>query len=109
MWAALAAFEDKEALEERVRFNNQEVDFIQESLSDIPGLVIFHSHANYILFDASGCSKEGKDMVRYAEERGLIFRPDSEKYDSDGWFRITIGTEEENRMAVQVVREFLTK
>ncbi len=109
MWAALAAFEDKKALEERVKFNNREVDFIQESLSDIPGLVIFHSHANYILFDAGKTGKKGKDMVKFAEDHGLIFRPDASKYDSEGWFRITIGTEEENRMAIKVVREFLTK
>ena len=109
MWAALAAFEDKKALEERVRFNSRELDFIEESLSDIPGLVIFHSHANYILFDTGGTGKKGKDMVKYAEEKGLIFRPDAPKYDSEGWFRITIGSEEENRMAVKVVRDFLTK
>ncbi len=108
MWAALAAFEDREALDMRVRFNNSEVDFIQESLSDIPGLVIFKSHANYILFDAGGTGKLGKDMVKYAEEHGLIFRPEGAKHDSDGWFRITIGTKEENRMAVKVVRDFLT-
>ena len=109
MWAALAALEDTEALAYRVKFNNAEVDFIQESLSDIPGLVIFHSKANYILFDCGGTGKTGKDMVAYAEQRGLIFRPESEKYGSDGWFRITIGTKEENRMAIDVVREFLTK
>ncbi len=109
MWAALAAFEDSEALAERVRFNNEQVDFIEESLSDIPGLVIFHSHANYIFFDAGGTGKKGKDMVNFAQERGLIFRPESGKYGSDGWFRITIGTAEENRMAVAVVREFLTQ
>jgi len=108
MWAALAALEDTEALEYRVKFNNSEVDFIQESLSDIPGLVIFRSQANYILFDAGGTGKKGKDMVAYAEQKGLIFRPDSDKYGSDGWFRITIGSKEENRMAVDIVREFLT-
>jgi histidinol-phosphate/aromatic aminotransferase/cobyric acid decarboxylase-like protein len=47
--------------------------------------------------------------VAYAEGKGLIFRPESEKYGRDGWFRITIGTKEENRMAVEAVREFLTK
>jgi len=108
MWAAFAALEDTEALEERVHFNNGELDFIEESLSDIPGLVIFHSHANYILFDAGGTGKTGKDMVKYAEEKGLIFRPENPKHGSEGWFRITIGTKEENRMAVNVVREFLT-
>jgi len=45
-------------------------------------------------------------MVAYAQERGLIFRPQPEMYGSDGFFRITIGTEEENRLAVQVIREF---
>ena len=107
MWAALAALEDTEALEYRVKYNNSEVDFIQESLSDLPGLVIFPSKANYIFFDCGATGKKGKDMVAYAEQKGLIFRPESEKYGSDGWFRITIGSKEENRMAVEVVREFL--
>ena len=47
-------------------------------------------------------------MVKYAEERGLIFRPNTAMYGSDAWFRITIGSEEENRMAVGAIREFLT-
>jgi len=109
MWAALAALEDTEALDYRVKFNNSEVDFIQESLADVPGLVIFPSKANYILFDCGATGKKGKDMVAYAEQKGLIFRPETEKYGSDGWFRITIGSKEENRMAIDVIREFLTK
>jgi histidinol-phosphate/aromatic aminotransferase/cobyric acid decarboxylase-like protein len=36
----------------------------------------------------------------------LIFRPETEKYGSDGFWRLTIGSKEENRMAVQVIREF---
>jgi len=109
MWAALAALEDTEALAYRVKFNNSEVDFIQESLADVPGLVIFPSKANYILFDCGATGKKGKDMVAFGEQKDLIFRPETEKYGSDGWFRITIGTKEENRMAVVVVREFLNR
>jgi histidinol-phosphate aminotransferase len=109
MWAALAALEDTEALAFRVKYNNSEVDFITEALSEIPGMVVFPSKANYILFDCGKTGKKGKDMVAYAEQKGLIFRPETEKYGSDGWFRITIGSKEENRMAVDVVREFLTK
>jgi histidinol-phosphate/aromatic aminotransferase/cobyric acid decarboxylase-like protein len=109
MWAALAALEDTEALAFRVKFNNSEVDFITEALSEVPHLVVFPSKANYILFDCGETGNKGKDMVAYAEQKGLIFRPETEKYGSDGWFRITIGSKEENRMAVDVVREFLTK
>ena len=97
MWAALAALEDTEALDYRVKYNNSEVDFITESLSDVPGLVVFPSKANYILFDCGATGKKGKDMVAYAEQKGFILRPETEKYGSDGWFRITIGTKEENR------------
>jgi histidinol-phosphate aminotransferase len=91
-----------------VKFNNEQLDFIEESLSDVKGLTIFHSHANYILFDAGGTGKKGKDMVAYAQERGIILRPESPKYGSEGWFRVTIGTREENRMVVDVIREYLT-
>ncbi len=108
MWAGMAALDDAEGLEQRVKFNNEQLDFIEESLSDVPGLTIFHSHANYILFDAGGTGKKGKDMVAYAQERGIILRPESPKYGSEGWFRVTIGTREENRMVVDVIREYLT-
>jgi histidinol-phosphate aminotransferase len=107
MWAALAALEDVDSLAYRVKFNNSEVDFISEALSDIPGLVVFPSKANYILFDCGATGKKGKDMVAYAEQKGIILRPEAEKHGSDGWFRVTIGTEEENRMVVDVIREFL--
>ncbi len=106
MWAGLAALEDSDGLKERVAFNNREVMFIEESLSEVPGLTVFHSYGNYILFDGKAAGKKGKDMVDFALKRGLIFRGQSDMYDSDGWFRITIGSEEENRMAIQAIRDF---
>ncbi|MBE9473463.1 MAG: histidinol-phosphate aminotransferase family protein [Chloroflexi bacterium] len=106
MWAAFAALEDSEGLRERVEFNNREVAYIEEALGDIPDLVIFHSHANYILFDAGPAGKKGKDVLDFALERGIILRGVADQYGSDGWFRVTIGSEEENRMAVKVLREY---
>jgi histidinol-phosphate aminotransferase len=109
MWAALASLEDTDALQQRVTFNNSQVKFIQDSLADIPGLTHFPSHANYILFDCGETGKKGMDMVAFAQDKGIILRPDSAKYGSDGWFRVTIGTEDENRLAVQVIREFFNQ
>lgn len=109
MWTAMAAFEDTEALAERVKFNNSEVDFIEESLSDVPGLDIYHSHANYILFDGTDAGKKGNDMVAFAQEKGLILRPQAPMYERDGWFRLTLGDKDENRMAVETIRDFYTK
>ncbi len=109
MWAALAAFEDEEALAERVKFNNDQVAYIEGELGKIEGLNIFHSAANYILFDGGPAGKKGADMVAFAQERGLIFRPMGAMYGSGGFFRITLGDAEENRMAVQAVTEFFAQ
>ena len=106
MWAALAAFEDKEALEERVNFNNSEAAYIEEELTKIPGMVVFHSYGNYILCDAKGAGKKGDDVVAYAQSKGIIIRPQAAMYGNDGFFRITIGSKEENRMIVDVIKEF---
>jgi histidinol-phosphate aminotransferase len=107
MWAGLAALEDEEALQYRVDFNNRQLEYFEQELGHLPGVVLFKSYANYILFDVGATGKTGNGMLDYALERGLIFRSESAKHGSDGWFRITIGSEEENKMAVQVVKDYL--
>ncbi|MEE8120613.1 MAG: histidinol-phosphate transaminase [Anaerolineales bacterium] len=106
MWAALAALEDVEGLTERVEYNNREVAYIEDALSDIPGFIIFHSASNYILFDGTDTGKAGDDLVAFAQEKGIILRPQSHMYGRNGWFRLTLGVKEENRMAVELIREF---
>ena len=70
---------------------------------------MFHTHGNYILFDAKGTGKKGDDIVAYVQEKGIIIRPQNAMYNSDGFFRITIGTAEENRMAVEAIKEYCAK
>lgn len=106
MWAGLAALEDTEALDERVRFNNDQVRYIGEELSEVSGLTVLPSYGNYILMNGAGAGKKGEDMVAYALEKGIIIRPQGAMYGTDGWFRITIGSAEENQMCVEVIKEF---
>jgi len=106
MWVAFAALEDVEGLTMRVEFNNSEVEYIESSLSTIPGFAVFHSAANYILFDGTGTEKSGDELVAFAQKKGIILRPQSHMYGFDGWFRLTLGSKEENRMAVETILEF---
>ena len=106
MWAARAALEDREGLKKRVDFNNREVEYIEGELGKIPGLSVFHSYGNYILFDGASAGKKGQDVVDYAQKKGVILRPQNVMYGSDGFFRVTIGSEQENRLVVQVIKEF---
>ncbi|NOY08008.1 MAG: aminotransferase class I/II-fold pyridoxal phosphate-dependent enzyme [Spirochaetes bacterium] len=108
MGAAIAAFEDTEGLKIRVNFINSQIEFIEKSLGEIDGLTIFHSHGNYVLFDAKGTGKKGNDIVAHAQKNGVILRPQPGMYGSDGFFRITVGTEEENKMAVKIIKDFIT-
>jgi len=109
MWAALAGFEDVEGLKKRVEHNNTAIEYYEEALGTVKGLDVLHSYGNYILFDGTDAGKKGSDMVKYAESKGIIMRPQSAMYGREGWFRITIGSEEENKMAVELIREFFAK
>lgn len=109
MWAAKTAIEDKKGLSKRVKFNNRQITSIQKTLSKIPGLVVFPSQANYILFDAGPAGIKGKDVIEYARKKGLIIRDSSPKYGSEGWFRVTIGNRHENKLFVKTVRDFFSK
>jgi histidinol-phosphate aminotransferase len=106
MWAALAALEDTKALEERVKFNNDAIKYYEDELKNVPGLVVFPSYGNYILFNGHAAGKKGSDMIAFALKRGLIFRPQEPIYGNDGFFRLTIGTKEENKMAVEAIKDF---
>jgi len=108
MWAALAALEDTAALNERVEFNNEEVEYIEREVGKIKGITVFHSYGNYILFDSAVPGKNGKGMVDFAEKKGLILRGQEPMYGSDGWFRVTIGSHDENELFVRAVREYFT-
>ncbi len=105
MWAALAALEDREALRQRVEFNRREIEYYKQALSDIPGLTVYDSYGNYMLFDGTDTGKPGKGMIKYAEENGVILRGQGDIFGRNGWWRVTIGTHEENENLVRLAHE----
>ena len=109
MWAALAALEDQAGLAERVKFNNEQIAYIEEMMGSIPGMVVFPSKANYVLFDAGPTGRKTQDILAYAQTKGLILRGESPKHGSEGWFRVTIGSKEENELFVKTMREYFSK
>ena len=78
MWAALAAFEDTEGLAERVKFNNDAVDFITESLSEIPGFVIFPPRPTTFSLIAAKPAKQARKLLRLPKPKASSSRRDRE-------------------------------
>jgi histidinol-phosphate aminotransferase len=106
MWAGLAALEDTEGLKKRVDFNNSELDRIMNEVNKINGVKAFPTRGNYMLFDSKVPGKSGDGMIKHAESKGLILRGQEPMYGSDGWFRLTIGSKEENDMFIAAVKEY---
>ena len=107
MWAALAALDDTEGLKKRIDFNSRQIAYVEESLQGIPYLTVFHTNGNYILMHINKTDKTGREMVEFAQKKGIIFRPQSEMYGSNGFFRLTIGSQAENKLAVETIQEFI--
>jgi histidinol-phosphate aminotransferase len=106
MWAGLAALEDTAGLKARVDFNNSELDRIMREVNKIPNVKAFPTRGNYMLFDSKAPGKTGEGMIKLAESKGMILRGQEPMYGSDGWFRLTIGTKEENDMFISAVKEY---
>ena len=109
MWAALTGLEDQKGLATRVKFNNDQAAFIEKEMVKIPGMIVFPTKANYVLFDAGATEKKSEDILTYAQKKGIILRGEKAKHGSDGWFRVTIGTKQENKLFLKVMKEFFSK
>ena len=110
MWVCNAAFDDTQALKKRVDHNNSQVAWITEELSKVPGLIVHEGNGNYILFDGTDAGIVGEDLVGWFErEKKIILRNQADMYGRNGWFRITISTEEDNKAFVEGVKEYMSK
>ncbi|MGD0574879.1 MAG: histidinol-phosphate transaminase [Anaerolineales bacterium] len=109
MWAGLAALQDRESLHERVDFIRRERENFVKSLSDVPGLKIYPCQSNFMLFDAGGTGRTGKEIVAEADKNGLMIRAQKEMYGNNGWFRVTIGAADENRHLIKVLKDYLVR
>jgi histidinol-phosphate aminotransferase len=105
--AAEAILDHKEELARKAEFNRKSVDFFCKALGEIPGVKPYHSHGNYILVDASETGKSSQEIVRAMYEKGFIIKTMPELHGRKGLFRITPGTEEENKRLAEELRKFL--
>lgn len=105
--AAEAALEEEEELKRKAAYTNAGVDYICKELSKIPGVKPYYSHGNYVLIDATAAGATGKEVVDYVfEKAGVILKYFAPLRGRNGFFRISLGTHEENSLCVQSIRRF---
>jgi histidinol-phosphate aminotransferase len=105
--AALAALDDRDFVV-RVREETSRARAkLTESLRAL-GLFVLPSEANFVMADFTpieGC--KAADALKYLAARGIITR-DNDDYGLGHYLRITIGKDDENRLLVDALRDYLS-
>lgn len=104
--AGIAALQDRAFYEATLRAVREGRAVLSEGLTAL-GCRVYPSDANFIMFRAP--ESRGKDAARIFENllaRGLIIRP-LKSYGLPGHLRVSIGTAEENRRFLSLLREEL--
>lgn len=105
--AAEAALEEEEELKRKAAYNNAGVEYVCKELSKIPGVKPYFSHGNYVLIDATDAGVTGKEVVDYVFDRaGAMLKYFAPFRGRSGFFRISLGTHEENSLCVQAIKRF---
>ena len=108
MAAAEAALDEEEELNRKTAYNNAGVEYLCKELSKIPGFKPYFSHGNYVLIDATDAGVTGKEIVDYAFEKdGIMIKAYAPFRGRSGFFRIALGTHEENTLCVQSIKRFI--
>ena len=104
--AALAALEDRAFTDEAVRYNETWRDWLIARVREL-GLRADTSVGNFVLIHFSS-PQHAHEADSFLMARGLILRPTG-GYKLPHCLRITVGTEEANRLFVKVLNEFVKR
>lgn len=103
--AAVCALEDEEFKQKTIAHTVSERHKMAEVLAEL-GCRVYPSHANFIMFKP--LFSPAKALCQRLLERGIIVRSLS-SYGLDEYVRVSIGTEEENKMFLTAMRELAGK
>jgi histidinol-phosphate aminotransferase len=102
--AALEELEDQRNKRETILTGRR---YLYQEINQIPGLRAFPSEGNFMLIDATSLKKSSAQIREDFIERGIFIRPMSFHHMEEGFMRVTIGTLEQNRHFVEVLRAYV--
>jgi histidinol-phosphate aminotransferase len=102
---AIAALESQDYYKDVADKMNEDINMYYTELGKLPGFTPYKSDANFILVKIQKDIKE--PLKQFLNERGLIIKFMNEDR-LNSHLRITIGTQEENKMIADAIKEFST-
>ncbi len=105
--AVEAAFDDPKYLVQRVKANQEGVDFLRRELEKIPGIRTFPSAGNFVLINAGETGYESKDIIEQLLDHGVFARDMSSHRLGGAYFRVTTGTPKDNQRVIDELRKII--
>jgi histidinol-phosphate aminotransferase len=105
--AALAALDDTAGQRQKYEINWQGRQYLIAEINKIPGMTAFPSQGNFVLIDASVLGKTSEQIRDEIIARGIFIRPMSPHHMKEGYIRVTVGTPDQNRRFLKVLRDYV--
>jgi histidinol-phosphate aminotransferase len=100
---ALAALDSPEYYEDIAKKMNSDKELYYQELGAIPGFTVYKSDANFVLVEIPSEIKDA--LKKFLTDKDLIIKFMNEEV-LNSHLRITLGTQEENRMVIDTIKEF---
>lgn len=101
---ALAALDSQEYYKDIAKKMNDDKELYYKELGSLPGFTVFKSDANFVLVEIP--TEMMGPLKEYLVSKGLIIKFMSEEV-LNSHLRITLGTQEENRMVIQAIKDYI--
>ncbi len=106
--AGVAALQDKEYIQRTISLIDRERELIICGLSDIEGLYVYPSQANFILVDARSRGFTAAELQEKLGPEGILIRDCSDFYNLSPYhFRLAVRNHEENEILLRTLRKVL--
>jgi histidinol-phosphate aminotransferase len=104
-WIASLVFRERVVFEQAIRDIMRGRDQIMHGLSLLPGVEVFPSEANFVLFRVEHASALWRDLLH---GHSVLIRDFSRTPGLEDCLRVTVGTEEQNKRFLEAVAEVLS-
>lgn len=104
--AARIVFRERPVFEATISQLLRNRDMLVHGLSEIPGVEVFPSEANFVLFRVEHASAVWRDLLK---EHSVLVRDFSRTPGLEGCLRVSVGTEDEVRRFLAAMDEIMTR
>ncbi|MFO0661802.1 MAG: aminotransferase class I/II-fold pyridoxal phosphate-dependent enzyme [Polyangiaceae bacterium] len=100
----MAALDDMAEFDARMEKLRAGRDYLQREIARIPGLDVIPSDGNFVLIDTHNAGVVAEEILQAMFADGVLIRSLSVHRADRGFLRVTVGTDDENRQCVEVMR-----